>query len=533
MKHSITELDKSSLLQESIEYRYRLYIVDKNKNILDMLEGIRSIGEYNIDSQSDVRRTSSFVLQLDEFYRKKSLEEKIYSWIGYDFQLQIGVLNIRQNDYLWYECGYYTITETNTSYSATTNELSVSLSDWIVKMNGQRNGVIGGAPTIKIPVEDENGNLTVIKQALIAFIRLSTEIQNYIIDEIGEYYGLPENNSDWEQYRKDRPLWNILPYDLEYEGSATIYDIVMELCTLYPNYQYYFDIYGNFCVSMMPSCAQHPIYLNSDYFSKILVADDSEKVNYNIEAIKNVTEVFGKTYEIDRMSDTCSTASNIYTITLEAFDEYKNLEYIAFIPNSNNIENMKIRINGLDVLPLYYEDTTNYIDAGLLKKDEVYVMKVKYTSNGFVAYYLGQYQPHAICVLTNNENDPVYTKQYFATKYNCDVRNVVFRVENSPFVVQKIGEVLDHKSEGDFDNIESDVVAVENAIYYNRKATTFNDTVTIKTKMIPFLDVYEKVTYKRKQELEENEYVIQSISHDLEEMTSTITMYRFYPLYYV
>lgn len=532
MKHNITELDKSSLLQNDIEYKYRLYVVDKSKNILDMLEGVRSIGECNIDSQSDVRRTSSFILQLDEFYRKKSLEEKIYSWIGYDFQLQIGVFNIRQNDFLWYECGYYAITQTNTSYSSTTNELSVSLSDWMVKLNGQRNGVVGGAPTIKIPVEDAEGNLTVIKQALIAFIKLSTEIRSYIIDDIGEYYGLPEYNTNWEQYRKDRPLWNILPYDLEFEGSATIFDIVKELCTLYPNYQYYFDIYGNLCVSMIPSCSNHHVYLDGSYFDKILTSDDSETVSYNIEGIKNVTEVFGKIYEIDRMSDTCTTSSNIYTITLSDYTSYNSLEYIAFIPNTNNIENMKIRVNELDVLPIYLENTTNYLDANILQKDEVYVLRLKRTTDGFVAYYLGQYQPHAICVLTNNANDSVYTKEYFSSKYNCDLKNIVFRIEDSPFAVQKIGEVLDCKSGGDFDNIESDIIAVENAVYYNRKSTSSNDVVTITTKMIPFLDVYEKVTYRKRQELTEYEYIIKSINHNMDEMTSTITMYRFYPLYY-
>lgn len=168
-----------------------------------------------------------------------------------------------------------------------------------------------------------------------------------------------------------------------------------------------------------------------------------------------------------------------------------------------------------------------------MKKGEVYVLRLKRTSDGFVMYYLGQYQPHALCVLTNNENDPVYTKQYFSKKYNCDTKNIIFRIEDSPFAVQKIGEILDYKSGDDFDNIESDSVAIENALYYNQKSTSFNDTVTITTKMIPFLDVYEKVTYRKKQEQVEKEYVIQTISHNMDEMKSTITMYRFYPLYYV
>ena len=78
----------------------------------------------------------------------------------------------------------------------------------------------------------------------------------------------------------------------------------------------------------------------------------------------------------------------------------------------------------------------------------------------------------------------------------------------------------------------SDSVALENAIYYNRKSTTINDTVTITTKMIPFLDVNLKVEYKKQQDNEVKQYVIKSISNDTESYTSSITMYRFYPLYY-
>ena len=195
---------------------------------------------------------------------------------------------------------------------------------------------------------------------------------------------------------------------------------------------------------------------------------------------------------------------------------------------------MKIRINSLDTLPLYYEYTTNYIDKNLLVQGKMYVIQIKKVNGNFLAYYLGQYQPHALCVLTNNANDTKYTKEYFSKKYNCDVRNITLRVEeNSPFAIQRIGEVLDVKTGDEYENIISDSVALENAIYYNRKSTTINDTVTITTKMIPFLDVNLKVKYKKQQDTEPKYYIIKSISNDTSSCTSHITMYRFYPLYYI
>ncbi len=169
----------------------------------------------------------------------------------------------------------------------------------------------------------------------------------------------------------------------------------------------------------------------------------------------------------------------------------------------------------------------------MLEANETYVLRIKSSGTNYVAYYLGQYQPHALCVLSNNENDSVYTKSYFAKKYNCDERNIVIRIEEeSPFAVQKLGEILDVKTGEEFDNILSDSVARENAIYHNRKSSSMNDTINIATKMMPFLDVNEKVEYRKQQETDCKYYIIKSISNDMGSMTSQITMYRFYPLYY-
>jgi len=158
MKYIITEYDKNLLLQSEINYKYRLYILDKNERIVDELEGISNIGNYNIDPDSDIRRTTSFILELDSTYSSRHIEEKIETWIGYDFKLQIGVYSIRDDEYKWYECGTYAITATNTSYDAANNTLSTDLGDWFTKLNGTVNGQVGGAPTILIPNLDENNN---------------------------------------------------------------------------------------------------------------------------------------------------------------------------------------------------------------------------------------------------------------------------------------------------------------------------------------------------------------------------------------
>lgn len=532
MKYVVKQEDKDLILQTSLEYRYRLFIVDKDKNVLDEISGVQSIGSYSIDSESDVRRTSNFVLLLDNSYRDSSVEKKLFSWIGYNFQLQIGIYSMRDDEYKWFDCGYYLITEANTSYNATDNSLSMNLSDWYSKLNGTRNGQVGGAPTISIPNLDENKNPITIKNATEGVLR-ENGITDYIVDDIGEFYGMPQNNVDYIEHRTNNPLWNQLPYDLEFNVGCNVGEILDEIKNLYPNCQMYFDTFGHFCFNMIPSCEHDPITFDDSYIQDILVAEDAESVTYDIESIKNVTEVFGRTYEVDRYATTCVSTDNVYSLTLENYDGYSTGDMIAFIPDTTNKDNMQIRINGLDTLPLYYEFTTDYVESNSLEVGKTYMLQIKTITTGKVAYYLGQFQPHALCVLSNNADDTYYTKSYFAKKYNCDERNIRIRIEEeSPFAVQKLGEILDVKTGEEFDNIYSDSVAVENAIYYNRKSSTVNDTITLSVKMIPFMDVNTKIEYRKQQETMTNYYIIKSINNDTSSLTSDITMYRFYPLYY-
>lgn len=565
MKYNITEADKDIILQSSLDYKYRLYIV-KDKTIMDMIEGIQSIGNYTIDGESSVRRSTSFVLYLEDTYAEKHIEDRINLWLGYDFVFQIGIYNILADDYVWYECGRYMITNANTTYNATENSLTVNLSDWYAKLNGERNGQMTGISTIEIPVEVD-GVKTTIRASFIDVIK-DAGIEDYIVDDIGEFYGMPENNVDYEEYRRLNPEWNILPYDLSFSGGCNVSEILDKYKGLYPNLQIYFDVYNYLCFDMVPSCNNTPIVLDDDFLQRILLADTAESVTYDITSIKNVTEVYGKSYDVTRYSDTTATASTgdnsiTYTIQLSLYETYVNGDIIRFTPDTaNNASKTYIAIydseNGttLTSIPLYYEFEENFIETNEIEEGSTYVFKISYINNSsdsteghYVAYFLGTFQPHALCYLTDgtdHSNDlvtlfantdyevtvPRYSEEFFAYKYNCDIKNVTKRVEEgSPFSVEKLGIVFETNQGDEFDAIISNSVAVSNSIYFNKKSSTTQDVVTINTKMIPWLDVQQKVTYKKQQDDEEHEYVIKSVSNDLSSNTTSITMYRFYPLY--
>lgn len=529
MKYRINEEDKLLFSQGALDYKYRLSVM-KGSRFVDVIYGISQLGTYGISGESDIRRTLNFTLALDEF--QTDIEEKIQSWFGLDFKFEIGMYSVTKDDYIWYPCGTYLITASNTQYNSTSNTLSLTVSDWFSKLNGTRNGQVGGTPLIKIPAVDDEGNHTILREVLTFVLKQQGGIENCIIDDIGEFFGMEANNTDFEEYRKNNPGWNQLPYDLEFNMGCMVADEINEITGLYPNLQKYFDVYNNFCCHMIPSCENNPIALDDDFLKSILT-DSGESVDYDIENIRNVTEVLGSVYEIDRMSENCTTSGNTYKLQLDDYEKYVSNDYIAFTADKNNAEGIQLQINGLSLVPIYYENTTNPVAADTMTAGETYVLQYKKVDNSGRFYYLGQYQPHAICVLTADAQDPVYTKQYFAERFNC--KNVVFRVEpDNPFTIQQIGIVPDVKTGDTYDNITSVSNAIETAIYDNIKTSSWNDIVTITTLCVPWLDVYEKVTWQKQNTSEPYPYIITNISHNLGGTvpTTSITMYRFHPLMY-
>ena len=129
MRYNITQYDKDLLIQTSTNYSYKLFIVDKNGLFVEELSVLQALGSYRIDSESEIRRTTSFTMYLENIY--ESIEKKLYDWIGYSFNLKIGIYSVRDDDYKWFDCGYYLITDGSTSYNSIENSITTQLSDCI------------------------------------------------------------------------------------------------------------------------------------------------------------------------------------------------------------------------------------------------------------------------------------------------------------------------------------------------------------------------------------------------------------------
>lgn len=383
----------------------------------------------------------------------------------------------------------------------------------------------------------------ILRDTLLSFLREETNITDYIIDDIGEVDGIAEHNADYMSYREEYPLWNTIPYDLEFNAGCTILDIIVAIRDLYPNYEFFFDENNTFIFQLIPTSYYDDVTYDDDFIQRALI---SENTDLDMTAVKNMCEVWGKAFDVDFYTEECTYADNVYTVTVSGYEnKYYNGDVIAIKIPESNAEGAEININGIKKLKIYngYEITPIRADKIRAGVQVFKIYKTYSDDNTFTkAMYLGQWQPHALDVLVDGtESSETFTDQdgnvhvkysegYFKAKYNCEVVNLTINPD-SPFAVQKIGEILDVKQGSEYDNITSNSQALLYARTENHKNSVLTDTITLSLKLVPFLEPNKKVSYRKSNLEEEEQFIIKNISHDFDNWTSSITMYRLYPTY--
>jgi hypothetical protein len=546
----ITAKDLKLILQKPQHFLIKIEILkDDGKTILDTLKGIIAGGTASIDSSSSIRRTFSISLIPTLYDRNDTkITEDGLVWLNKELKLYVGVMDIRTKKYIYYHLGHYVYTNTSGSYDSTTNQLSITCSDYMSKLDGTKNGQIG-ALTTKIPAYEENeetGEIikhNIIREAIITILNQLGGINNYMVDDVGEYKALPQNNNNWQNYRNQNPLWNSIPYDLEFSSGCTVLSILEKLRDLYPNYEMFFDEYNVFTCRMIPSCYKDDIIFSNEFLQRIYI---SENTNIDMTKVRNICEVWGKVIEADFYTEKCTYQNNIYICSIDGYEEkYYNGDTVAVKIPSANAASAKLNINNLGAINILDENTDHAVSSNVLEKDVVFVFKIKSKRiNGqtiFSAYLLGHWKAHGLNVLTdgtigNNYAFPdgtvykKYSQKYFQKKYNCESVELEI-IPDSPFTVQKLGEILDVKIGGDYEHITSDSLALSRAKWENWKNSRLTDSITLTTNLVPFYDVNIKILYQNSNSSVPEQYIIKSVSHDFSSGTSTLSIMKFYPLY--
>lgn len=551
MADIITHEDLLIVLQHSSDPRLRLNIevLDSSQRIIDTLNCGLAGGSMSINGESDVRRTANFTIQ-PTLKEKIKLTEKSLLWLNKDIRISVGLYNPRTRQYKYYPLGYYVYTDTSGTYDAANDTLNINCADFMKKLDGTKNGQ-SGALTISYPgykEDPETGEVLeyyIVRDIVIEILEKLAQITNHRIDDIGEHNGLPEYNDEWKSYREENIIWNTNPFDQEFSAGCSILSMLTTFRDIYPNYEMFFDMDTNtFICQLKPMCYEDDLSLDNSFLQRVLISENS---SVDMTTVRNICEVWGKVIDVDFYSEECTYKNNIYASTIAGYEDgYRNGDIIGLKIPAANQSDAKININEFGNIGIYSEATEEPVKADALIPNSIYAFKIKKhrvdSADVIKAYLLGQWQVHAINVLTSGKKSgkfvtdsdggeyELYSKEYFQKFYNCDRVDFTI-IANSPFTVEKLGEIPDIKVGGEFENITSNDLAADRARWENWKNSRLTDSITITTALLPFLDVNRKVSYKRSDSDQIHQYIISSISHDFAGYTSTITMYRFYPLY--
>lgn len=545
---NVTHKDMSLLLQPILDFKVRVIVLDDNDRVIDTLDCFLIGGNENINADSDIRRTFNATLIPIKNKNLKISEDGLI-WLNRTVKLQVGIFSTRDNKYYWYNQGTYIFKTSSATYDPTTNQISIECSDLMSKLDGTKNGQLGALTTIYPAYEEdeETGEpvkYNTIREAIITTLVRLGRIKDYNIDDVGEYKAMPQYNEDYEKYREENPLWNAIPYDLEFSSGCSVLSILTEFKNLYPNYEMFFDENGVFIFQMIPSCYYDDIVIDDSFLKKILISEDT---NIDLTTVRNICEVWGQVIDADYYTENCTLSGNCYICNINGYEEkYYNGDLVAIKVPTTNPKNSKLNINEFGELSICDENTDAELDENKLEPNVVYVFKIKKKRENkqdiTKAYLMGHWQAHGLNALVNgtvsNETHTTqdgktvkkYSKEYFQDVYGCESVELNV-IPNSPFTVQKLGEILDVKTGGEFENITSDSLALSRADWENWKNCRLTDSITITTKLCPFADVNIKVSYRRSDLNQENQYIVKSVSHDFNSGTTTWGLMRFYPLY--
>lgn len=461
------------LLKQPIIQRYvKLYLLNFELQRVNEISGNLISCSVSGDGNSDLRHNCNVSLVVTD--SSFDIQAGGQIWLDKFIQPQIGTVDIYTQEIVWENQGVFLINSPSWDYDATTNTLSFEGLDLVSKLTGLRNGELEGLPTTI--AQGEN-----VREAIIATLALAG-FTKYVVSECINADGSIQE----------------VPYDLTVKQGSTVWDLLKLLRDILPQYQMYFDKEGIFHYDLIPSGQNMPSTFDDDLLKNILV---KEKINTDFENVKNYIEVYGKTHSVNFFSSTTSVSGGNFSLTISSLASIEEYVMIGWV-TSSAISNINITLNvnntGAKNLVDCNGNNIKSLDGGTY-----YV--AQYQDNG-TWLFLGHLQPQAVFADTNPE---------------------------SPFYINGTTGIIRHVcTGGDYDNIQSDYLALQRAkleIYWRCR---LNDNITLNTIPIPWIDVNILFTHAIKNSSNNEQWIIDKYSVDYSETGEmTITAHKYYPYY--
>lgn len=595
MALNITNSDITLCKSRSKHIYMRFLLLDSEMHTLDELQGVCISGTINLDVTSDVRRTCSIELYYKDStydvaeYNKIWLNRKVKVQIGITNYNSSEKTWYDMGIFVFDSCNYNYSGDTKT-LSIECSDLVSTINGTHGGLQDGESFKIEEGNDLKKVVEDLLDNHSDIKEHNIHTIGVYGCLQNKSVDwkknriDSGsslEVVDLEER--DGVDYLYDSPYldgyelyaassgekvtaissdsrlvsdvdvdkyidmgtWHTVPYDLEFDAGTSLYEFITTIRDLYSGYESFFDTDGRFVLQMIPTCENDPVTLEYYDLCPLVI---SETIDIDFTTIKNATVIYGKSIEADRFADEKAATFVGYDDTLKGYVVNIDLEKL-FVNNNSKLgfimpefpeltESQKesplyLKVNAYSSSVLATGEISSVTNTKIIPcKNRVTVVEDKAdttaTKDRFTPIPLKTFTPgESYCFKYNKNQDCYqYLGMYQIEAYTED------RLSDSPFSIDKIGLRLQVLTGGEYDDITDIELCQQRADYENWLAGRFNDSLTLETVLIPFLEGNQKITYRSKMNGQTASYIIKSISFNISnEPTCSLTMSKYYDLY--
>lgn len=501
----MTQQDLQLIKQPIFNIRYKLELLSSLYVVEQEIQATASSITCTISAESDIRRAASLTITVeDEQFTTDNFE---INWIDKLVRFYIGIENLSSGEYQYYLLGTYLLDGDNSKFDATTNELHLNLVDIMAVATQSRGNQIGSDVTI--PYESN------MRNAIIAFVARFLPFKLYDVTNFP----------------------NTVPYDQEFSLGIYPYDVLNQLVSLYPYYEQYYSTDGVYTVKEIPTGINEEIFLDKTILDDLIM---SEERSGTLGKIKNSTEIWGA--ELDAMY----TASNCISVTenenhiyiLVFSTELETMEpnsTYSFVPGATNAAVQYIQLQGHSELCRLYDSNGNALPAGKLIVGRSYVVKYIVDNNVGKFYLQGE---EIIHVIVREMNTMPTAEEIAADKERNDCDNIQYIINpDSPYACDRGGKTIEQGeirqvlSGGDYDFIYTTELAYERAAYENYIKTRLNTDVTLKTVLIPWIDVNKKIQYTSPKTGEVQQYLVRSVDMNPNDFTMTMKLTRFYNAY--
>lgn len=485
-----------------LELLSSLYVVEKE------LQAYAKSATCNISSKSDIRRTCTLVLSAEE---SEFLSDDFeIEWMDKLVRLYIGLMDT-DGTYRYYQLGTFLLNTDSSQFDATTRELTLNLVDVMAAATQARGNQIGS--NVEIPYGSN------VRNALIAFVARFLPFKQY------DVCNFPDT----------------IPYDQEFSVGEYPYAVLSQIISLFPYYEQFYDNNGVYTVKEIPTGYNDPVFLNEDFVDDLII---SEERSGTVGNIKNSTEIWGAELDAEYTSSNCVTVTegDISTYILVMSTELETMEAnstYSFVPGDTNLAQQYIELQGHEESYRLYDSNGNALPASTLVAGRSYVVKFVYYGSGNNMegrfYLQGE---EIIHVIVREMNNTPSSSEIAADKERTGCDNIKYVINaDSPYACDRNGmtiekgEIRQVKQGGDYDYIYTTELAYERGAYENYCAARLNTDVTLKTVLIPWIDVNKKIKYTSPKTGELHQYLVNEVDMSLSDFTMTLKLTRFYNAY--